>query len=95
MEENTFKKGDIFHDGVLGYWIFESDDNSEELKLIGLEYFTGDEKSKCDMWHDTDSWNLEGIEIICNYYDNPEQSAGLIGDGTSLQEKFIKAFNLK
>ena len=91
-----FKKGDIFNDGSLGYWIFEPKSSGDDyLMLLPLDrfLFPKQQKTGCQhFWHDPKTWVLDEVEIICNLYDNPEQAQALVGDGNSLQERLTELF---
>lgn len=82
-----FKKGDIFHDGLLGYWMFHPKKGKGRLMLIMLRDFIGGSKNPCNgKWRNPDGWDFSNISIICNYYDNAKQAASLLDDSIKMKD---------
>lgn len=73
MKKN-FKEGDIFHDGVLGYWIFFK--HKGNLRLYPYDKYNKGKLSegkpslyKCNSFiHDPATCDLSKIKIVGNIY---------------------------
>lgn len=94
------ERGDIFHDGLLGYWILHEKPNGKKLFLYPFDMFMGkDEKINneftkgCDCWHDPKTWNLDTFTVICNLYKDEHKAKSLLNDGNTLKDKFLSVYD--
>jgi len=91
---NNLKRGDIFHDGLLGYWVIHEKPNENKLFILPYDKLNKepDEFGCNDYWHELKNWKVDQSNIICNHYDHPDQARALLNDGNSLGERMKDMF---
>ena len=89
---NNLKKGDIFHDGLFGWWIFDTKTpKGRKLFIYPLSDVGKDPNRKgCTAYHNPENWNLENLKPFCNYYENPEVAKFLKGKHEHFKEAFLE-----
>jgi hypothetical protein len=89
-------RGDIFHDGLLGYWIIHEKPKDKKLFCVPLEkLFKKKEKDSgcCNFFHELEGWNFKGVKVVCNLYKEPGKAKKLIGKDNYIEEAFMKMYN--
>jgi hypothetical protein len=87
-------RGDIFHDGLLCYWIIHEKPKGKKLFVAPLEnMFDKPTKGGCSFFHDLAGWDFSKVKVVCNLYKNPIKAKKLIGKGNYLEDTLINAFN--
>ncbi len=72
------KRGDIFHDGLLGLWVIHEKPKGKKLFVVPLDkLYEKTKKGKCSFFHSLSNWDFTKAKFICNLYDYPEKAKKL------------------
>jgi hypothetical protein len=90
------KRGDIFHDGLLGYWIIHEKPKGKKLFCVPLDIILSENQtSSCNCFHELGGWDLGKCEVVCNLYEDPKKAKSLLGKGNLIKDGLMAMYNSK